>query len=439
MEKPKYLHKLYRQDSDQFNHIEGLRAFAALRVMVHHLALFGAFFWTPAQFSKILEHPFFKCALAPSVSLDVFFVISGFVIGYSLIKAYKKTGEIDFYSFFIRRGVRIFPLYLFVIVACAVLLPMNIHNVWANILQVNNMVPMQNQYAVWTWSIAIDFQFYVLFAITLWLLTKNIIGKKICTALAVGFLLMPYLIIPIIINTHHYYHITQNAYFLTTPEAWLYFNIGIDKLYVRTDSLLYGVITAYILVYHRDQLRTLIHGLSKTLANLISLGVLALLIFVFINDPVWFFHQSHQPWQTSTYWVILFQRNIFALSIALLILLADCPRGLIMVSLTKILKSVFLRPLGRLSYSTYMTHPFVMVIGFVIFFATHKTVTPEMYFQHGLTLILITYLVSLPLFLFLEQPIIHRVKVLLLRSRRRKGIYLPRKNARNLQTDTIAL
>ncbi len=432
MEKPKYLSKLYRQDSDQYSHIEGLRALAALRVMIHHLALFGAFFWTSAEYTKILEHPFFKYALAPSVSLDVFFVISGFVIGHSLIKAYKKTGAIDLYDFFIRRGARIFPLYLFVILFCALLLPNNLQNVWANILQVNNFLSMQDQYAVWTWSIAIDFQFYVIFALVLWLLAKKIIGKKTCIALAVTFLTAPFIIIPVVINLYQYFHITQNSYYLTTPEAWLYFNIGIDKLYVRTDSIMYGIIVAYIFVYHRDQLRKIIHKIPASISDLISVTLLGLLAFVLINDPVWFFNRSHQVWQTSTYWVILIQRNIFALIIAMIILLADSPKGIIMCSLIRILKSILLRPMGRLSYSTYMMHPFVMIIGFMIYFATHQTVSPESYFAYGLVLILITYAVSIPLFLYLEQPIIHRVKVLLQRSRRRKRSLIGQ-----MQTDNV--
>lgn len=432
MKKPKYLHKLYRQDSGQYGHIEGLRALAALRVMVHHLALFGAFFWAPSEYLKILEHPFFKYALAPSVSLDVFFVISGFVIGHSLIKTFKHTGKIDLYDFFIRRGARIFPLYLFVIITCALFLPMNLQNVWANILQVNNFLAMPDQYAVWTWSIAIDFQFYVIFAFIIWLLAKKIIGKKTCVAFAIIFLTAPFIIIPYVIHTHSYFHITQNSYYLTRPEAWLYFNIGIDKLYVRTDSILYGVITAYIFIYHRDQLHKIIQKMPTSLSNLISLSLLGLLCFVLMNDPVWFFNKSHPVWQTSTYWVILIQRNIFALIIALIILLADNPKGIIMRSLIKMLKSVLLRPMGRLSYSTYMTHPFVMMFGFMIYFATHQTVTPESYFKYGLILILITYMVSIPLFLFLEQPIIHRVKILLQLSRRRKRSF-----ARVLQTDNV--
>ncbi len=420
MEKPKYLDKLYRQDTHQYGHIEGLRGLSALRVMIHHLALFGAFFWAPAEYIKILEHPFFKYALAPSVSLDVFFVISGFVISLSLMKAYKKTGTIDLYDFFIRRIARIFPLYIFVILLCALLLPNNLQNVWANILQVNNFLSMQDQYAVWTWSIAIDFQFYVLFALVLWLLSKKIIGKKICSALALFFLTAPMIIIPYVINAFQYFHITQNSYYLTTPEAWLYFNIGIDKLYVRTDSILYGIIVAYIFVYHRERWHQLINRVPPVVSNLISVSLLGLLCFVLINDPVWFFNRSHTVWQTSTYWVILIQRNIFAFIIAMIILLADRPKGFVMQFLIKILNSILLRPMGRLSYSTYMMHPFVMIIGFMIYFALHPTVSAESYFEYGLILILMTYIVAIPLFLYLEQPIIHRTKIFLQRSRRRK-------------------
>lgn len=418
-----HLNKLYRQEAHYFGHIEGLRAFTALRVMLHHLAVFGVLFFEPAQYSQMLNHPFFKLASSTSVLLDVFFIISGFVISYSLINRYKATGTLDFYRFMVRRCARVLPVYFFVIVVCGIMLMENFSYVWTNILQINNMLPVQHQFMPWTWSVAVDFQFYVLFAVFMWLLAKRFIGKKTSYVLAFSFCLLPIIIIPILISTQDFYHLTKNVYIINQPEAWKFFNMGFDKLYVRIPAILSGIISAYLVVYHQDQLRSRILNTSKLLINFCVLMLLAVVLFLLVNDPIWFFDLHHPVWQTSTYWTMLIQHFTFALVMCPLLLLAQFPRGIVVKGIVGILKSVVLRPLGRLSYGTYMIHPIVFIIGYAIYFATHSTITAEMYFQYGLILILITYLLAVPLFLFLEQPAIHKIKSLLLN--RKEGLPPP--------------
>lgn len=76
--------------------IQGLRAVAVLAVIVEHL--FG---WPAGGF----------------VGVDVFFVISGFLITGLLIREWKRTGTISFASFYKRRIKRILPASLLVIAA----------------------------------------------------------------------------------------------------------------------------------------------------------------------------------------------------------------------------------------------------------------------------------------------------------------------------------
>ncbi|MDQ2994467.1 MAG: acyltransferase [Pseudomonadota bacterium] len=423
MVRPKYFYKLFREDARSFSHIDGLRALAALRVMLHHLMLFGAFFFVPAQYAEVLKHPFFKTVMSTTTLLDIFFAISGLVIGYALIKSYKEHGKVDLYDFFVRRGARILPLYAFVVVIAAPFSLQTVHNLWANVLLVNNFLPVQEQYMAWTWALAIDLQFYILFGVFMWLLAKNVIGKKTCYATVAICFAMPFVLIPLLIHTHGYYHLSETAGVLTSKEATMYINMGFDKLYVRTSPLLFGVLSAYVLVYHKAKLLSLVQNIGQKYINMIVLGLLAIILFLMVNDPVWFFDKTPYAWQTSAYWVILFERHIFAFSFCLLLLLANVSQGFVMNSLVGFLKSKILRPFGRLSYCTFMIHPIVFLLGFFVYFGINKAITPEAYFQVGFLLIFITYLISVPLFLFLEQPTIHRVKALLQRaSRRRKAM-----------------
>ncbi|WP_371423139.1 acyltransferase family protein [Tardiphaga sp.] len=52
------------------------------------------------------------------IALDIFFVISGFFITRLLLRERAKTGRISFKDFYMRRALRIFPVYYLTIFAC---------------------------------------------------------------------------------------------------------------------------------------------------------------------------------------------------------------------------------------------------------------------------------------------------------------------------------
>ena len=76
--------------------IQGLRALAVVAVIADHLL--G---WPSGGF----------------VGVDVFFVISGFLITSLLLREYERSGTISFTGFYLRRAKRIMPAALLVIIA----------------------------------------------------------------------------------------------------------------------------------------------------------------------------------------------------------------------------------------------------------------------------------------------------------------------------------
>ena len=76
--------------------IDGLRAVAVLQVVLYH-----------------------ACGLPVSgfVGVDVFFVISGYLITLLLLREHGVTGRIDLVAFYARRVRRIFPAALLVVLA----------------------------------------------------------------------------------------------------------------------------------------------------------------------------------------------------------------------------------------------------------------------------------------------------------------------------------
>ena len=149
--------------------IQALRAIAVLAVIAHHVA--G---WPNGGF----------------VGVDVFFVISGFVITTGLWREYERNGRISLRSFYVRRVKRILPAAALTVVATALaavaLLPREravnagIDGVWSLLAAANlrmaatetdyfaeGLVPSPFQHF---WSLSIEEQFYFLLPVLMVLL-----------------------------------------------------------------------------------------------------------------------------------------------------------------------------------------------------------------------------------------------------------------------------
>ena len=81
--------------------IDGLRGVAILLVMIHHL--------TPAVSGNAMTRRMLEVAHTGWIGVDLFFVLSGFLITAILLRTRKS--EDYFLNFFARRTLRIFPLY----------------------------------------------------------------------------------------------------------------------------------------------------------------------------------------------------------------------------------------------------------------------------------------------------------------------------------------
>lgn len=154
------IEKTYRPD------IDGLRAIAVLAVLAFHL-----------DFSSVS---------GGFVGVDVFFVISGFLIA-SIIGQELEAGKFSIWRFYERRMRRIFPaLFAMTIVAtgvgCWLLLPVDLTNfaqsvAAAAVFASNLLFIAEAGYfdadaklkpLLHTWSLAVEEQFYLVFPLLLW-------------------------------------------------------------------------------------------------------------------------------------------------------------------------------------------------------------------------------------------------------------------------------
>lgn len=150
--------------------LDGVRGVAALMVMLHHFALDPAVV-TPAALRVVAPLRLAWCGV------DLFFVLSGFLITRVLLAARGSPGY--YRRFFVRRALRIFPLYyatlLGVLVVAPALLPavtaapLDAHQGWLW-LYLTNVASVLRGTGVFTnahfdvnhfWSLAIEEQFYL--------------------------------------------------------------------------------------------------------------------------------------------------------------------------------------------------------------------------------------------------------------------------------------
>ena len=151
------------ENSIHLSGLNGLRAIAALSVVIAHVSLKGiADFGLPYLFDLPMA----------GYGVTLFFVISGFLITYLLLQELRKTQTVDIRKFYIRRILRIWPVYyLFLLVCIATFFVLGeqrsvlVKEMWFYVFFAAN-IPFVFQSGiiilVHYWSIGVEEQFYLI-------------------------------------------------------------------------------------------------------------------------------------------------------------------------------------------------------------------------------------------------------------------------------------
>jgi peptidoglycan/LPS O-acetylase OafA/YrhL len=175
-----------QRDREFLPHVEGLRAVAVLAVLWYHIGLPG------------MSGGF--------VGVDIFFVISGFLITGLLLREHETAGRIDLRHFYSRRMRRILPAVLATIaatmvVAAVVLAPLQMPSIAqdgaASALSLGNMrfaIESSDYFAATDpspfrhlWSLGVEEQFYLVWPAFL-ILAFRVFRTRLWMAVAVGLL-----------------------------------------------------------------------------------------------------------------------------------------------------------------------------------------------------------------------------------------------------------
>jgi peptidoglycan/LPS O-acetylase OafA/YrhL len=152
------LRDLWKPPASQVPALDALRAAAILMVVAGHFADVGKPQFP--RYAQLFDGPLF---LFGWTGVDLFFVLSGFLIGRQLWKEQQRTGTVKVRRFILRRGLRIWPLYVVVALLSPALVGKWSYR-WGDWAFLSNYVPGRVDGG---WSLSTEEQFYILAPLTI--------------------------------------------------------------------------------------------------------------------------------------------------------------------------------------------------------------------------------------------------------------------------------
>lgn len=254
--------------------IESLRAIAAISVCLFHFVCTTV---------GLFEHNYITDAFRYGrYGVHIFFVISGFIIPYSLFYSNYKISS--FFKFIAKRFIRIEPPYLvsILLVIGLILLKHFFHigndeieqlSLTRVLLHLGYLINFSDNYE-WLntvyWTLAIEFQFYLFVALCFFLFTNSNLGLR-SFAYLISFLMdfLP-------IGAEHYPHYSSlfllgiitfllKSKKINQIEFWIIYLLCLFSLYFLKDPLfaIIGGVTSLIILYYSEIKIPVFNALGK--------------------------------------------------------------------------------------------------------------------------------------------------------------------------------
>ncbi|HUK01345.1 MAG TPA: acyltransferase [Steroidobacteraceae bacterium] len=302
--------------------LDGLRGLAILLVIPHNTSLL------PDAALSGIERVYGLFCQVGWIGVQLFFVLSGFLITGGLLDSQGASNY--FGSFYMRRALRILPLYLAVLcVSFLALVPLRLLP-QATLLSAHHQIWLWTFLSNWTdpgglsvngfthfWSLAVEEQFYLLWPVV-------VLSRTPGSLLRLSALIcLTALLLRIIMRVYH-----------ESPEALYEFTV------CRMDALAVGAMAA------AAQRIPPLRARLGSQRNLIVWSALGLLVVTLLLTD----HGLRTAWPTQT-----FGMTLFAAAFALIVLgLAD-PAARV-PALSRMFGLSALRSVGKYSYAMYVLH-----------------------------------------------------------------------------------
>ena len=348
--------------------IDSLRALAVLAVIIYHVDVN----YLPGGF----------------LGVDLFFVLSGYLISSLIIKEHKNTGSVNLYNFYIRRARRLLPaVYFMITVGLVVMVLFNevllrkshLDAIFGYIYSSNwwyifHKLDYFDSFGAQSpfkhlWSLAIEEQFYMIFPLLFLLVNRKKKSKDGTYKLNKNFL---YVVLGLIL--------------VSLIAHILLFDINnISRIYFGTDtrafSLLVGVVGA--ILYPMERLHAKVTLQQNLIYSVVSLVSIATLITVMIY--------------TSEYNTWLYRGGFLLVAIlGLIVIISSGKQHTLMSRLLSFKPVVFI---GKISYSLYLWHFPILVLTTPV----AEVGNPNIYLV--ILRVVLTFVVAIVSYVFVETPI----------------------------------
>jgi len=387
-----------RESARFFYGLDGLRAIAAFSVVIHHVAdLLTIYGYKNIGIFQRFFLPGYDDVVC-------FFVLSGFLITYQLLQQQEKQGVIQFKGFYLRRILRICPLYFLIIFISSLIYLFLKEHIPPSLIQHHPLksflllVFFLPNIAVATdnpilgsgplWSLGIELQFYLLWP----LLIKYFKSHMIIMMISVFILQWLYSIVTTCLVSLGYH----NACLDLLAQGRYIFPYG---------NMAVGGISAWLIYTKRNKILQIIyHPVMQLIAYT------AICFFIYIQN--WFSGAVHP----------LFEKFIMGIMPCIFMIIV-----LNISSNTKsllLLRNSFLNYLGKISYGIYMFHSTVIFMMINIYSSYH--------WQH-FEFITLIYLSTILVTIIIAAMSFHTFEAYFLQFKRKKLpttqlSYIPRMN-----------
>jgi len=382
------------------NHLRPLdswRSLAMIWIVLQHslLVAFGDDSSNAPAAIAASHNSFYRFFFHAHFGVDVFYVLSGFLISRILMRELKTTATIHFSRFYLRRIFRMLPIYYAIMLFVILLIHFNLihypHDfswAWANFLQINNFVPRRLQFMSWTWSLAIEEQFYLIIPVYLYWAYRSEKRFLLVTFALISMTCIAQFVFLKINGEQLHWAIFR---FLESDQYDRYFDGIYDKIYFRLSTLLIGAIGAHLYETGRLQ-RFFSHsfrGLGAALTGLLFIG------FVFHFMSYGYGSETKDAWFLSVY------REIFSVGLMILIAASLC-----IARFNKLISLSIFYPIFQLAYGSYLLHLIIapLILGCFVHFFEIKAYTPLNLFCFGSLVMIASLIVTIPFYIGIEKP-----------------------------------